>query len=179
MRNHLAGKITLGGILTALALLFLYAGALLPTGTAALAAVAGLFPAVCFLFTGWGGGILTYAAAALLGFALLPNRMCLYLFILFFGYYGLVKVAAETVRNRVLSWAIRFAVFNAALLAVFLLLPALVGLPFPDTMDRTVVTVLTWLILNAVFLLYDIGLSRLLDYFRKRIVPLLNKKVFK
>ena len=84
------------------------------------------------------------------------------LFVLFFGYYPVLKSFLERISNKVLSWISKFAVFNVAVVACFFL--AVNFLQLPEDSFTVFGIYLPWVFLilgNAVFLIYDIALSGL------------------
>ena len=165
-----ARGIAVGGVMTALALGLLYAGAVLPGWAMALAALAGLFPATVFLMEGTAVGLVSYAAAAVLGLILLPDKGCAFLFAIFFGYYAVVKLAAEKHLRTVMAWAVKLGIFNAALTATVLLLPALVSVSGIRSLSGSRFYLAVYILFNAVFIVFDLGYSRLISFGRDRIL---------
>jgi len=168
--------VAVGGIMTGAALAFIYIGAVFPAWAMALAAVAGLFPAAVFLSGGTVMGLVSYAAAALLGFLILPDKGCVFLFAVFFGYYAVVKLAVEKRLRRTPSWAVKLAVFNAALTATVLLLPALVSVSVIRSFSGFRFYLAVYLLFNAVFVVFDLGYSRLISFARERILSRIHIK---
>ena len=70
-------KIALGGICLALTVIFLFGGSIVPGIELTLFAISSLFTAVMILETGVKGGVLLYAGAVLLGFAIIPNKLAM------------------------------------------------------------------------------------------------------
>ena len=169
-KRRSARGIALGGIMTGAALAFLYLGSVLPACAMALAAVAGLFPAAVFLAQGTVTGLVSYAAAAILGFLLLPEKGCVFLFAVFFGYYAVIKLAAEKRLGGARAWAVKLAVFNAALTATVLLLPALVSGSGIRSLSGVLFYAAVYVLFNAVFIVFDLGYSRLITFARDRIL---------
>ena len=169
-RRRSARGIAVGGIMTALALALLYAGAVFPGWAMALAAIAGLFPAVVVLTGGTVMGLISYAAAAVLGFLILPDKGCVFLFSIFFGYYAVVKIAVEKRLRKITAWAVKLAVFNAALTATALLLPALLEVSVIRSLSGVWFYLAAYVLFNAVFIVFDLGYSRLISFGRNRIL---------
>ena len=169
-RRRSARGIAIGGIMAALALALLYAGAMLPGWAMALAALAGLFPAAVNLVSGTVMGLISYAAAAVLGFLLLPDKGCVFLFTVFFGYYAVLKLAVEKRLQKTAAWAVKLAVFNAALTATALLIPALLSVSVIRSLSGFWFYLAAYVLFNAVFIVFDLGYSRLISFGRKRIL---------
>ena len=171
MKKHRSVRgIAAGGIMTALALAVLYGGAVLPGWALALAALAGLFPAAVFLTGETVMGLISYAAAALLGFLLLPDKGCVFLFSIFFGYYAVIKLTAEKRLRRMEAWAVKLAVFNAALTVTVLLLPALLTVSVIRSLSGLLFYLAVYVLFNVVFIVFDLGYSRLISFARDRVL---------
>lgn len=95
MKTSKTMKIALGGICLALTVIFLFGGSIVPGIELTLFAISSLFTAVMILETGVKGGVLLYAGAVLLGFAIIPNKLAMIPYAFFFGYYGIVKYYIE------------------------------------------------------------------------------------
>ena len=96
----------------------------------------------------------------LLGLFLLPDKGVALLYLIFLGLYPVVKNNIEGLRRLPLEWLCKLACFNAALSLFWFALRALF-LPDPPVWlgERT------WLLYlagNLIFVLYDVGLSRLI-----------------
>ena len=156
-----SGKIALGGLLTALGVVLMFLTGLIPIGTYALPAIAGvLLMAVIEIGAKWAWMI--YAAVAVLSLLFAADKEAALLFVLFFGYYPVLKSFLERISNKVLSWISKFAVFNVAVVACFFL--AVNFLQLPEDSFTVFGIYLPWVFLilgNAVFLIYDIALSGL------------------
>lgn len=153
-------------MLAALQLVLLYIGTVAPSSKLALTAVAGIINAAVLIECGVGSSVLCFAAVSALGAIILPQKSIAILYIAFFGYYPLLKSAAERIRNRVLEWVAKLAIFNIACAACMAALRFgfITDISLPD-----VALALLWLGLNAVFIVYDIGLTRLIALYIQRI----------
>ena len=85
MKTSKTMKIALGGICLALTVIFLFGGSFVPGIELTLFAISSLFTAVMILETGVKGGVLLYAGAVLLGFAIIPNNLAMIPSAFFFG----------------------------------------------------------------------------------------------
>lgn len=161
-----ASRAALGGVLAALSLLLLYVAALLPSGRIGMVAVAGLVPAVGVISGGLGTGFLCYAATALLGLLLVPDKGCALLYALFFGLYPMVKNAIERLHRLPAELVLKLVFFNL-ILVIFLF--AFSALLFPLLPQRMQTALPLFGIGNVVFLVYDYGFSKLITCFAARI----------
>ncbi|MFR4142904.1 MAG: hypothetical protein ACLT1K_02405 [[Clostridium] leptum] len=157
-----SGKIALEGLLTALGVVLMFLTGLIPIGTYALPAIAGVLLIVAVIEIGAKWAWMIYAAVAVLSLLFAADKEAALLFVLFFGYYPVLKTFLERISNKVLSWISKFAVFNVAVVACFFL--AVNFLQLPEDSFTVFGIYLPWVFLilvNAVFLIYDIALSGL------------------
>ena len=153
-------RTAVAGVLAAGSLAVLWLACMVPSGRIGLTGAAGLFPVAAVLAAGRAAGYLCWAASALLGLFLLPDKGVALLYLIFLGLYPVVKNNIEGLRRLPLEWLCKLACFNAALSLFWFALRALF-LPDPPVWlgERT------WLLYlagNLIFVLYDVGLSRLI-----------------
>lgn len=162
----------LSAVLGALSLVLLYGATLVPSGRIGLTAAAGLLPAAAVISFGLSAGFLCYGGTALLAFFLLTDKNIALLYLLFFGLYPMIKGLAEQTGKQVLEWAIKFIFFNTAFTLLLWLLKALFLERFPG-LDGAFG--LAYLAGNPVFLAYDIGFSKVIGFYQKRMAQVLRK----
>lgn len=158
--------ITLSAMLAALQLALLYIGTLLPTWKLAMAALAGVITAAGLIECGAVSSILVYIAVSALGIIILPQKSVALFYAVFFGYYPLIKSLAEHTKNRVAEWIVKLAVFNFACAMCYLGLR--LGLLDDVKLPRMAIYII-WAALNAVFVIFDLGLSKLIFLYIERI----------
>ena len=111
-----------------------------------------------------------YGAVSVLALLFAPDKEAAILFVLFFGYYPVLKSHIERISQKIISWVIKFAVFNAAMIAGFLL--AVFVLQIPEDSFTIFGIYLPWVFLilgNIVFFIYDVALSGLVATYVERI----------
>lgn len=165
-------KVTLSAALAALTVLFLYLASVFPTGQLAIIAVASLFTVAAVIEAGIRTAIIVFAGCSLLGFVIVPDKPLLLLYVLFFGYYPIIKSLFEKLKSRILEWALKLVVFNAALSVIWLFFRSLLF----EAKYLGFNMILVYLAANVVFVIYDIGLSRLIGFYMDRISKHLGKK---
>lgn len=153
-------------MLAALQLVLMYMGSVMPSWKLALTALAGIINAAVLVECGAVSAVLSFTAVSALGLLVMPQKSIALLYVLFFGYYPLIKSLAERTRNRVLEWVVKIAVFNfaCAICWAALRFGFITDIVLPD-----IALVLLWLGLNVVFVIYDIGLSKLIMLYIQRI----------
>ncbi len=156
--------LTKAAILAALSTIALCAGAWLPRGALALAAVASLFVAVSLIECGWLWAAGTYAASVLLGLLLCADKVPVLWYGFLLGPYPILKHWIERAPRAVLRWVGKLMVFFACAGLFYALFAAAFVAALPA---------LPWYVLipalGAVFVLYDIGFSRLLGLYLRRV----------
>lgn len=160
-------RTALGGVLAAGALVFLWLASIAPSGRLGLAAVAGLFPMMAAAAVGARLGLLCWAAVGLLGLLLLPDKGVALLFLTFFGLYPILKGVIESMRRLPLEWVLKLVFFNLVLTISWSFFRELF-LPDPPEWLRDG-GLLLYALGNGVFVVYDVGLSRLVAVLRRRI----------
>ncbi len=168
----LTRKIAFTAVFTAFSAAFLYIASVFPSGQLGFLGVASLFGIAAVVEFGLWGGAAVYVGTALIGLLIVPSKSLVALYAIFFGYYPILKALAEKVHSRVLEWAVKLAVFNAALTAaIFVLTMAIFD--FSVFHNRVY---LIYLACNAVFVLFDIGVSRAIAVYLSKIHPKIQKK---
>ncbi len=94
------------------------------------------------------------------------------LYILFLGYYPILKSIIEKTGNRVLEWIIKILSFNVSVTAVYFILKFLTNI---DVDDFGVLgkwgAVIFVILCNVAFVLYDIALVRVSAFYIYRVRP--------
>jgi hypothetical protein len=170
-------RIAFGGILTALCVVLIYIAAYMPTGKLGLYSLASVTIAIAVVELDIKLGAAVYAASAMLIFLLTGNINALLLFILFFGSYPLLKYYIEKQRSVIAEMLLKFATFNLLAVFGFFIFKLLFGIS-PVNLTSFSIWVLLGLILvgQAIFLLYDYVLSRLINYYINRIKAGVHRK---
>ena len=160
MRNSLAKNIALGGMLAAVAVVIMCLGGMIPLATFICPMLCVLIQYVVLRFCGRKIAWAWFAAVAILGLLLGPDKEAALVFCLL-GSYPMLKPWLEKSRLHIL-WKI--LIFNSAVALLYGLLLRLMGL---DTLAKdyatmgTVGLVLCLVLGNLTFILLDLLLTRL------------------
>ena len=165
-RKRSAGT-ALSGVMAAGSLAVLWLACVAPSGRIGLTAAAGLFPVAVTLYAGRAAGYLCWAAAALLGLVLLPDKGVALLFLAFLGLYPVVKGRIETIGHMAVEWGLKLSWFNLTLTLFWFILQELFLPETPGWLAEN--TLLVYLGGSLIFIVYDIGLSRLITLLRIRL----------
>ncbi len=161
-------RTTLCAMMAALSVVFMFIGNLFPTGRMGFMALASLFTVAVVIQYGYIPSVLVFAVSTLLGLLLIPDKASIAFYGLFFGYYPIVKNFSERFK-RAISWIIKLAVFNAALTVMFIFMKELLMLRFFDKLSENILGIAIYIIFNIVFIVYDIGLGRLIGFYMTNI----------
>lgn len=159
-------KLTVSAILSALCVLFLFLGSLLPAVKVSAVAVAGLLPAVAVIHCGWFWASGVYIVAGVLSVLLLPDKTCAVWFLLVFGHYGIFKSLFERIPSRIAEWILKIALFAVCIALMFLFFKTFFLAALPKYAE--------WMLFAGLlicFVLYDIAFSALISFYSRRIQP--------
>ncbi len=146
-----------------------------PYLTYAIPALAGLFIMVAFIETDVKWAAVTYIASAVLVFFVAEPEAKL-LYIMFFGYYPIIKALFERVRSRVLEYLFKFSSLNVALFLSYGVFAVIMDISIGDMGDFGKYTAVVLVIsANIVFVLYDIAVSKMAQFYLLRIQPAVRK----
>lgn len=123
--------------------------------------------------------ILAYVAASLLVFMIIPELESKVYFILFFGYYPVVRDVFEKKLPKGVAYFVKFAVFNAAVILAFNIVAPVIGADRILDGLEFLGDMAVWGFLgmaNIAFFCYEICLGTIVFAFRKWLKPRLRKK---
>lgn len=163
-------KAALGGILLAMAVITLYLEAVMPVNKLSLYALSSFFVALMIVESGVKAGWTFYMASCLLAFIIVPDKIALLPYVLFFGLYGIVKFYIEKLRKLILEYLLKFVCFNLSLGAAVLFIREyianIVKIDFP-----------WWALviaLEIVFFIYDYVYTLFIQYYNQKLAGILK-----
>ncbi|MDO4608538.1 MAG: hypothetical protein Q4B40_05030 [Clostridia bacterium] len=157
-------KITLCGIISALAVVVMLAG-YFPYLTYAIPAVAGLFMIVPLIECGAVWALGCYAATSIIAL-LIGESETKILFVILLGYYPILKAVIERLKSRIAEWILKLILFNVAAIASYFIMSLLFDISFSEFALWGKYGAYIFLALcNVVFVIYDIGISRVGAYY--------------
>ncbi len=161
IQNHGYGSLT--SMFALMTMLMIYAAMLLPAQWATLLLfAAGLFVAPLVMEREWGKACIVYVCGAL--FALLCGGFaCTAPYVLFAGWYGIVKFLLTEMKDGLLRWLLKLLLFHLAI--------GLMAWLAPDPLLTAWTSRLSvwWLIpiAEASFLLFDLALTGFATFYRE------------
>ena len=167
--NKKSKNIALAGVFTALCTVFLFIGSIFQTLDLSAAAFGSLIILVAMIELGksWAFGI--YAASSLLSLLLLPYKTAALVFACFAGFYPVLKAPLNRIKNIVLSYAARIAIFNIFLTAMIFVATRFLNIQE----DFFGFGVIIYALSNLTFIAYDFAIERFADYYIQRLKKLI------
>ena len=166
-------RVAYGGLIVGLSIICMFFTGVFPFAEYALPALDGILLIALVFEFGFRAALIGYIAVSLLSLIITPNKEAAVLFVLFFGYYPIVKGKVETLKSVAVQWIVKELVFNVALVSSYLVLVYVLGMTevMDDFSFMHGAIVLLWLRGNAVFVLYDIAVTRLVSFYVNRLKP--------
>ena len=167
----------MGGICSAVCLLLMFCSGFLPMLDYTIPTFAGFLMVVMIVEADKNWAFGTYAAVSLLCVFITPNYEASLLFILFMGYYPILKFYLEKSRSVVFRWAVKLGVFNIAIVIFYNIFAFLFTsedmLEGMEWFGKYALPAL-WVMANGCFLIYDYALTQLINvyvsWFRRKIL---------
>ncbi len=164
-----SSKTALGGIVSALSVTLMMLTGVIPFMTYALPLAAGTLLILLVIEINKQWAFIVYAAASLLSIFVVPDREAAVFYIAFFGYYPIIKSTLEKHLNIVLEWVVKLIIFNVSTVAGYFFTTYVLGIPFDETGEFGKYSLIILLALaNAVFIAYDIMLTRFITLYLKK-----------
>lgn len=166
VRNDKTFRLALSGICLAVSVILIFAGSIAPGIEMTCFALAGIVLGCLIMETGVKGGVLLYIGAILLSLVLVPNKLGVVPYALFFGTYPFVKYYGEKIEKPIGQICIKLVFSMAILGGSYLFLEDVFfgNINLPD--------VATWLLVpgfGLIVLLYDYIFTLALLIYRQRV----------
>ena len=176
-------KLTLSAMVSALCFVFLLCASLIPGMCLSLTALAGLLVAAVVMTGGILWALGTWAVVSALGFLLLPSKAPAALFLCFFGHYPVWKSLIEGWEQkscrRIPAWGMKLLGTAICLALMYIVFRALLfdaQAPILFYSDKTWMMGLFFFALMLAFVAYDYAFTKLIGFFRFKILPLIQKR---
>ena len=169
MRNNRVFAVALGGILTALSTVLMLFGSIIPFATFVVPCIAAVSVLYFHVEHGIGLSALSYLGTSILSALLAPDKELAMVFILVTGPYPAVKLLCEKLRPALVRLAAKTLFFNAA---IWLMYSVVTRIFVMDSVRRELEelaggwTIVLLALANVTFWLYDILLTRLINWYR-------------
>ncbi len=156
-------KLVMAGFIVALSTISIYISTILPTGKLFFYALSTMFPAIILKDHQVSLSMVTYIASSIIAIIIIPNKISLIPYLIFFGYYGLIKYFIEKLNNIFFELSLKIIVFNIGIYIIFIIIrfimPDLIsGFKYPLN--------LIFLIAQILFIVYDYSYSMMISYLK-------------
>ncbi len=167
-------KIAFCSVIAAISVVLMIIASVVPIGSYALPCFAGIIITSVVIEYRWKWALAVYAAVSLICVFVCADKEAVLYFIALFGYYPILKgVFERNIKNRVLQYILKFAVFNAAAIASFYIAVLLLSVPYEEfEIFGVYIPVLLLAAGNVFFALYDYAVTILVNQY---IVKIRNK----
>ncbi len=156
-------QIALGGVFSALCLVLMFMTGLIPFATYSIPAVAGAMLVAVVEENGRKTATLVYVTVSALSVFIVPDREAAMIFVVFFGYYPIIKGCLERIRPSAVCYLCKLLLFNVAVVWGYLMVIFVLGMPdlISDMGDLGKYGGYILLAMgNLVFVVYDFALTR-------------------
>lgn len=164
-------KLAVSGILTALIIVSLVLESIVPTGKLGFYVLAAFILAVVILEAGVPWGWISYIVTCLSSFMIVPEKLNILPYVLFFGIYSLLKFHIESLRKTWLEIVLKLAAFNAFLWPAW----SIVRFFLPPSLIEGIGVIIAGVVLQIAFILYDILFTTWIRYYLEKISPRVRK----
>lgn len=167
-RSERTKRLSMCAMLSALGVVVLYLGSIIEVIDISMAVIASLFAIFAVIEYGAGYAWSIYAITGILSAVLLPNKFPALMYLLFFGFYPIIKEKIEKLRSKIAQWALKELLFNVCLILLMVLGNYILMI---DMKAWFAIEVVFFALANGTFVIYDIALTRLISLyiFRLRI----------
>ena len=159
-------KVALGGVVSSLSLLFMFLTGVIPFATYALPAISGALLIIIVVEYNYKWAYLVYISVSILSVFISPEKDAAAFFIAFFGHYPITKCLLEKIKNRFVEYMLKFLTFNACVISAFTIIVFIFRMNeiLSDLGTIGIYGLIIALVLiNIVFIIYDIALSRVIS----------------
>ena len=154
-------RLTACAMLSALSVVLLYLGSMIQVIDISMSVIASLMCVFAVIEYGKSAPWLVFGVTSVLSLLLLPQKAPALMYVIFFGYYPILKERFERLGTTV-CWILKEAVFNVALVFMIIVMKWLLfeNLDFPFMLYVVGVA-----LLEVVFVIYDFALTRLISLY--------------
>ena len=165
-------RLTVCAMMAALGVIMLYLGSFIEVLDISMAVIASLFCIIAVIEYGGASPWMIYGVTAILSLILLPNKTPALFYAAFFGFYPILKEKLEKLPKPI-GWLLKAVVFNIAL-AVVAVITVTLMLTESNALVSPLVIGVAVVVCEAIFILYDIALTRLITFYLITIRPRLK-----
>lgn len=169
-------KVTLCGVITSLCVTLMFITNLIPSMTFAIPSIAGLLMICVVIEINKKSAFAVFFCTSIVSLFTVVDKEAVLVFIIFFGYYPIVKSIIESIKIISLQILIKFLLFNVIVITEFFISANILLIPLESFyffgFDFKIVMPI---LANLTFILYDFLISLLVYKYIKTIHPRVSK----
>lgn len=174
-------KVATCGICTALSVVLLFFGGTIFIFSYVVPIVLGVLMIMLKKTLKTSSAVSVYVATSILSFMIVPDKETVLLYVLFFGYYPIIKSSIEKIKPKFLLAFVKILLFNVSFVVIELLCVYVFGIPFFEEGHFSAFILISFVaLMNLLFAMYEYILKySLILYetkFEKRIIRILKGK---
>ncbi len=161
-----SAKTAIGGVIAALSVVLMFLTSVIPSMTYALPALAGILLIIIVIEIDkkWAFGV--YAVVSILSILLIADKEAAVMYIMFFGYYPIIKAVFESRFKNTVCWVLKLITFNISMVIAFLITTYVFNIPFDEMEEYGAIAAFGLLgVGNIVFVIFDFALSNLVKLY--------------
>ncbi|MCC8072860.1 MAG: hypothetical protein LIO62_01875 [Clostridiales bacterium] len=162
-------SLAFSAIITALSVVLMFLGGVTFVLAYAMPMLVGMFMIMIKSTFGKSYAWMVYVATSLLSFILVADRECVLMYILFFGFYPIVKSTFDKLKHLPIRIICKLMLFNIMLAICQLLLVYVFGIPFLEEGETYAIIIVFAVLMNILFFIYDRLLSALQMLYKNKI----------
>jgi len=174
MRNRSVRPIALGGVLSAASTVLMMFGSAIPFATFVVPCIASLSVLFFCIEYGMRTAVLVYLSVSVLSILLSADKELALVFVFITGLYPVVRVICERIPAKGMRTLTKLLYFNASVFLLYTLITRvfIIASVREELEEFTLgFTVVLMALANITFLLYDLNLTRLTAFYRRRVHP--------
>lgn len=154
MKNSM--KIAVCGIFTALSVVLLFFGGIMVLFIYMMPMITSAFMIMLRQTFGVSSAVITYISTSLISIMLVPERECMLMYVLFFGYYPIIYPVLERIKPRIFRSLLKIIFFNSMLCFIQLTLIYIFGIPLLEKGEGYILLIISFVLFNILFVIYDV-----------------------
>lgn len=158
-------NLALGGLFTALGVIFIYLSNIVPTSKIYLLGIASCIIPLSIITTSIKNSFLIYLSTSILSLLLLGIKGGVIVYITFFGCYGFIKLFVERIRNTPIELLLKLLFFNVDLVLIFIFYRVF----FANLLNIKLPIYAAIIMFQLIFLIYDYALTVFIAYINRRL----------
>ncbi|MCL2087926.1 MAG: hypothetical protein FWH14_00440 [Oscillospiraceae bacterium] len=166
-----SSRVALCGMIGALSSAIMFFGGIFPFSYFVMPAIAGTVFIPIVIETGRRWALMTYTTVSLVSAIIVFDKFPVLIFIMFFGFYPILKSFIEGIKEIITVYAIKFALFNTVVfLCYYTVTSVIVVSEIADELaEYNRVLLMAFLVLaNVAFLMYDMALTSIVSIYLYR-----------